>query len=584
MFKQLTTATLLCSVSMAALADRIWLDDDWGPTSKAKAEFYYDTPLPREHGNWGITVFYKKTDKPRFEGMLNGPTLKKGHAVGPYRYYYSDGMLQATGQRDQDDNFVGITKCFNDRGFVGCAGEYKDGKENGPQREYFSSGAVSVSYTAVDGEKEGEEKSFYEEGTLERLTHWHKGKEEGIETGYYKDGKVRYKRTYKAGKVTDSISFFPNGQQEHVEHFIGGARDGDLKKWNKDGVLTRHFHYKDGKQVGEQYDWNSDGDTVYHRTFDDKGRQTLFEHFYAGGALYSRESTTYTSAGKIEDNYHYYDRASDAGKDAKPVVRSHEHNDLAHHRRTTQEYDETGELTEEIHYLNDDRHGDYFSLYTRYLSGSPIKVVTHAHYQNGNLEGPYSEKSADGQIDIHGKYHNGHRVGAWYQHDPNQTLTVNFSSTGEKTGEEKIVDSNGFNRQITYYRNGTYHGAYIRFDSDGKLKTQGHYVNGKRNGHWRMSSDLVYAQEQLYDEGNYRMGARVGKWSTHDSDGYLRLKGEFDAKGRKTGTWYTFDANGLLTELTHYKAGEYNGKHIEYIDGKIFNQTTYKMGEVISED
>ena len=78
-------------------------------------------------------------------------------------------------------------------------------------------------------------------------------------------------------------------------------------------------------------------------------------------------------------------------------------------------------------------------------------------------------------IELTGIFHNGLRVGRWLSNYPDGKL-----------------------KQVVTFSQGVAHGAFQYFDEDGKIKEQGLFRAGKKNGTWILNYGK---QEDLYDNG-----------------------------------------------------------------------------------
>lgn len=577
LIRQLTIATLFLCIGTHANAERIWLDDHWDKTTEEQAAFYYEAPLHQSNGRWDITIYFKSTGKPKFESVLNGPSLDTGAVVGPYRIYYENGNIQGTGQHDSDGEFVGINKSFTEDGYEDCAGEYKDSKGNGPHRCYYRSGKISNEYHEIDDKREGLERNFREDGSVSSTINWHNDKREGLWKEYYDDGTLKEVDTYHLDNPLIIETFYKTGQRKVIEHFnVDNKRDGLWEKRTKDGTVTLHANYQNGQIIGEYTKSYDDGTPNQHDVHDDDGHLLLSEHFTRQGKLLSRLKQKFNQQGELasKDLDTYYG-------DAK-TLKSHTHEAAAQALKTTDAYDRTGKLIKHTRTVNGLADGKQFERHklTRYNPESE-ELITVTHYHQGKLDGEYSEKSTQGTYDIHGYYKNGNKVGDWRSIKGGDIRTEHFTQGGQQTGELKVATVDGKVKLLAHYRNGKLNGSYVKYDNDGALEARGNYVNGNRDGHWRFTSELVqsYSSPALYDEGDYRMGKQVGDWATLDNFSFTRLKGHFDNNGKRTGAWYSFEKDGLLTQLAHYKNGEYDGEYIRYSKGQVSDHFLYHQGQ-----
>ncbi|MCB0761425.1 MAG: hypothetical protein KDC12_07890 [Flavobacteriales bacterium] len=77
------------------------------------------------------------------------------------------------------------------------------------------------------------------------------------------------------------------------------------------------------------------------------------------------------------------------------------------------------------------------------------------------------------------------------------------------------------------------------FYSDGKMKIEGSFENGKRQGVWTS----YYQNGQIWTINVYDQDTNHGEYIMYNSDGTVKLKGQYD-HGEETGTWIINDERG----------------------------------------
>ncbi|MBI2271620.1 MAG: toxin-antitoxin system YwqK family antitoxin [Bacteroidetes bacterium] len=80
--------------------------------------------------------------------------------------------------------------------------------------------------------------------------------------------------------------------------------------------------------------------------------------------------------------------------------------------------------------------------------------------------------------------------------------------------------------------------------SNGVLRTQGNYRNGKRDGQWYS----WYSTGKPWSETYFENGIKNGPTKTWFESGKLRYEGQF-TNDVKTGTWKYYDENGNLAKV-----------------------------------
>lgn len=152
---------------------------------------------------------------------------------------------------------------------------------------------------------------------------------------------------------------------------------------------------------------------------------------------------------------------------------------------------------------------------------------------------------------------------------------------GNKDGEWKTYDKDGNIILKESYKNGQLHGEFERKINNHSLRISGQYINGKREGEWCKAND--WSTIKL----NYKDGVKDGKYSISKlvdmcpEENYYPVKsfnGEFK-NGRREGKWIFYYLDGKLKEEREYKNGSKNGLCKKYSkEGKIDKITSYKDG------
>ena len=113
---------------------------------------------------------------------------------------------------------------------------------------------------------------------------------------------------------------------------------------------------------------------------------------------------------------------------------------------------------------------------------------------------------------------------------------------------------------IDLYNYKIFKGTYLEYDTKGKVKE--YFYDGK-----------------LKFEGEYSNGKRNGKGKEYDDEyGYLQFEGEY-LNGKRNGKGKEYYYNGNIKFEGEYSFGEKHGKGKEYYDnGKIKFEGEYKYG------
>lgn len=111
----------------------------------------------------------------------------------------------------------------------------KNGKKNGPAKEYYVTGELRTLVNYKDSKKQGETIWYYKNGKPYRVTPYVNGKMDGIRKKYYENGKLQAEIPYKNGELQEGT-----------------------KEYKKDGNLITHdveilFDTKDLLKYSNKY-------------------------------------------------------------------------------------------------------------------------------------------------------------------------------------------------------------------------------------------------------------------------------------------------------------------------------------------
>ncbi len=166
-----------------------------------------------------------------------------------------------------------------------------------------------------------------------------------------------------------------------------------------------------------------------------------------------------------------------------------------------------------------------------------------------------------------------------------QESSVQESFINGKVKKEKVYRKNFFSSQKKWVKtreyhissqlkyeaeikNGQYHGQYTSWWYKGKIKAQGNYSKGKKEGHWKFFHQKSGA---LYKEGKYHHDKMEGPWTLYWPSGNKQSQGEYKG-GKKRASWNHWDEvrNLMLTSSCFasnpegiYKSYYYHGKRKE---------------------
>ena len=123
-------------------------------------------------------------------------------------------------------------------------------------------------------------------------------------------------------------------------------------------------------------------------------------------------------------------------------------------------------------------------------------------------------------------------------------------------------------------KDGKLHGKMIEYYESGKIRKEGTYDNGHKDGQWV----VCYADGGIEYKGEYKNGKKHGKWVGYFASGELRYEGCFE-NDKSVGRWVEYYRDGKVKEEINYKNGLFDGKWT-YVDenGQLRGEGTFAMG------
>jgi uncharacterized protein len=253
------------------------------------------------------------------------------------------------------------------------------------------------------------------------------------------------------------------------------------------------------------------------------------------------------------------------------------------------------------------------------------KLTFEYTYKEGKKNGPLKTYNKDGYVEVEDQYINNMKQGTTTSFYKNGKVkeTIPFKE-GREEGKGYEYDSTGTIITITEYKagfvknterinrkdaNGQKQGSWKEFWPNGKIKTDGRYLNDKKDGYFKEYNEFgnltnvtkwkdgvlvknppelakIETQITYHNNGrpkqigNYKDGVPEGVFREFDTtgvivaaevwkDGVLVGKGLYDDKGVQQGHWLEYYETGELKGEGDYKDGAKVGQwKFYYADGK----------------
>jgi len=216
-------------------------------------------------------------------------------------------------------------------------------------------------------------------------------------------------------------------------------------------------------------------------------------------------------------------------------------------------YFDNGRVKEKGKYIAGRKEGEWNSYSDR---GKVLKTVT---YKKGKV---VATKAPDKLKDF-ATYHNNGRI-------KEQGITRN----GQRDGEWKLYNVRGQLEIVTIYKKGKVlrqdkpgkTEKITRYHDNGRIKAQGYFKNGKKDGVWKLYSSkgknlksVTYANGLIIrDEGSSRKDSskpiQEGVHLTYHDNGRIHISGTYQ-NSEKTGEWREYNQRGNVIAISIYSEG-----------------------------
>lgn len=437
------------------------------------------------------------------------------------------------------------------------------------------------------------------------------GEELKLACNYYDNGSLNtLGNTDASGKAYGLWQFFyPNGELMSVGYMINDVKDGKWKYYDNRGLLEMVENYDNGILNGE------------FRNYHETERISLLANYVND---------------KIEGEAFLFNIFGD-------TIQIFTLKETQLHGKAKSFYS-SSQLREDYYYDNNEIDGE-FLLY--HYNG---ELANKTNFKNGVKDGAYLEYFSNKMLSMKGYYVDGKEIGEWRSYHPNGCLKMarNFSD-GLPIGIEKEFFYNGIlNTERNYNNKGQMHGttiiydhrgnkiveeeyqndlivkvtsnfnspegpavygspdgtfSFIVYDFDGKIKSQGQFIDGALNGEWAS----YYKNGNLFQTVEYNHGSPDGKMINFHPNGRVKHEFLFDdgvAEGKFTGYfldgklentgyytngsedyyWTYYLPNGNITTLSYFENGMVTGWFTNYaVDGKVKRRFKYKDGLFVGQ-
>ena len=394
----------------------------------------------------------------------------------------------------------------------------------------------------------------------------------GFNTFYYINGKVSSAGIMLNGKPNGYWkTYYENGNIKSEGNRKNLLLDSIWKFYNEKGVLSQEYNYKTGKKNGLK------------KTFDTETNKILFEENYA---LDLKQGNVNYYKNNIKTKYIPFINGKEEGvgkeygKDGEIITITKYKNGYIVTEEKINRVDKFGKKQGfwRIFYDNgnvkreekykDDKLDGYEKDFT--YDGNLIKVEK---YEEGS-----NIKNADElvKLDVKLDYYNNGKVksSGTYKDGIPEGVTRIYSEEGLVIAG-KIYSGGLIVAEGIYDKKGHQQGKWKEYFANGKLKSEGEYIDGKRTGAWI----YYYENGKIEQQGKFIAGGQpVGDWSWYYENGKI-LREEKFRSGKPDGTMVEYSDSGMVITKGGFIDGEKDGPWVN-IDGDRKNEGSYKNGQM----
>jgi antitoxin component YwqK of YwqJK toxin-antitoxin module len=463
-------------------------------------------------------------------------TMKEGKPDGYWKSYYESGKLKAEGNR-KDFELDSTWTFYSEEGKLILKVNYKNGKKNGIKTTYLDKETIRENFR--NDIKEGISRYYYTDGKLKMEVPFIRGLEQGIAKEYSPEGNIITLVEYKRGFVIDRIKI--NRKDKN------NLKQGKWFTFYDNGNIRQEGNYRDDKKDGYFKEYAENGDLVSVTKYINDTKQEdaeeikkldIVNEYYPDGVL------------KVSQTY----------RNGVPEGIRREYNKLG---LIVQSYIfKSGiRIGEGIVREDGAKEGHWIEFY----ADSTLK--SEGEYKDDKPVGDWKYYYPDGKIEQIGKFTStGKLTGTWkWYFDSNQLKIEESYRNGMKDGVHTEYDENGNIIEEGEYINDQEDGPWFTYSGD--YLEKGTYRDGLKTGKW--ISYYLFPNGSATDsirsfEGNFIEDNPDGKHIYYWENGKIRDEGLY-VMGKKEGDWTLYNSDGTPILIINYR----NGTEIKYDGVKI---------------
>ncbi len=463
-------------------------------------------------------------------------SMRDGKPDGYWKSYFENGKLKSEGNR-KNFELDSTWKFYNEAGKLILEVSYKKGKKNGLKSSYLDQETIRENF--VNDVKEGVTRYYYAGGKLKMEIPFIKGLEQGFAKEYSEEGNIITLIEYKRGFIIDRLKINRRDKNNY--------RQGRWYTFWDNGRIRQEGYYRDDKKDGYFKDYTENGDliSVTKYVMDEKQPD-------AAEIKKLDVDNTYFPDGKL--------KSSGTSRNGVPEGIYREYN--ADGQIVNSLFYENGNITGEGIFKED---GTKDGHWKEYYAGHELK--SEGEYKDGKQAGEWKFYYQSGKLEQAGKFSNSGKIlGTWkWYYDNGQLLREEEHQNGVKDGLHTEYDENGKIVEQGDYLNGQEDGPW--FSVSGDYLERGTYRDGLKTGKWLTYYLFPKGNETdsiLSFSGNFVDDNPDGKHIYYYDNGKVRDEGLY-IMGKREGDWLKYNYDGTLFMIINYR----NGVEVKYDGIKI---------------
>lgn len=496
----------------------------------------------------------------------------------------------------QTINSNGFNVFYYDNGNTSSEGYMRDGKPDGYWKNYYKNGKLKIEGNRKNFQLDSIWKFYTENGKLTKTINYLEGKKNGYTVFFDTNQRILSKEYYvKDIKQGYSLVYYPSGKTKLYSKNLNGKLNGDAYEYSEDSTIISIMKYQSGTLLSTER---------INRKDEKNKKQGIWKDFYEDGKL--KEEKKYKDD-SIDGYVKTYDKqgnlaATNKFNNGKQVKNAPELAKLDVYK----EYFDDGTLKYEGGYINGLPVGIHYRYRQKYICDSlpvarddtsdvmikkficrnrpipdsaivfldGIKTDYGAVDSMRNKIGIWTEYHSSGEFKAKGLYSSDKRIGEWIFYYPNGQIEQkgNYDKKGRAQSNWKWYYENGSLMREETYVNNLRNGLMKEYTEDGKIITQGEFVDDLQEGIW------IYEIPEYKEIGKYSNNLRDSVWKQfYMPNEQIRYKGNF-VNGDEDGIHVWYYSNGKKMMEGKFVAG------MKEKDWKFYDESEYNYLTITYEN